>query len=139
LTPDETGSMQKLTAEDPAALVSAYHREEGVPGIAAGYRINREQVYQILRFTRKHGTLPFLQRPGRRPQPPPWDAVLVVLLYRRTSKLGPRDPSRHIATGTGRVIPHTMIYRILCERGLIMAQKRLPPRPKGSAWSGSMP
>lgn len=35
LTPDETGRMQKLTADDPAAIVSAYHRGDGVPAFAA--------------------------------------------------------------------------------------------------------
>lgn len=116
--------MQKLAADDPAAIVTAYHRCDGVPVIAARHRFSRERVYQILRYARVHGHPPVLQRPGRRAHPPPWDAVFLVLIYRRLYQLGPVTLSRRIATETDRVIPHTMIYRLLRERGLITAQKR---------------
>ncbi|NLX48622.1 MAG: hypothetical protein GXY82_01860, partial [Methanospirillum sp.] len=122
--------MQKLGADDPGEIVSSFRRGEDVSSIAARYHISRERVYQILRYTRIHGCPPVLQRSGRRPRPPPWDTVFLVLVYRRISQLGPCALSRHIVTGTGRVIPHTMVYRILRERGLMTAQKRKPSRPK---------
>jgi len=121
--------MQKLGADDPGEIVSSYHRGEDVSSIAARYHISRERVYQILRYTRIHGCPPVLQRPGRLPRPPPWDAVFVIPVYRRIAQIGPRALLRHIVTETGRVIPQTMLYRILRERGLITAQKRRPPRP----------
>ena len=122
--------MQKLAADDPGDIVSAYHRGDGVPDIAARYGISRERVYHILGYARIHGCPLVLQRPGQRPQPPPWDVVFLALVYRWLSQLEPRALSRYIATETGCVIPHTMIFRILRERGLITPQKRRPPRPK---------
>jgi len=122
--------MQKLAADEPGEIVSSYHRGEDVPSIAARYHVSSERVFQILRYTGTHGRPLVLQRPWRQPRPPPWDTVFLVLVSSRISQLGPRALSRHIVTGTGRVIPHTMVYRILRERGLMTAQKRKPSRPK---------
>lgn len=131
--------MHKLAAYDPGEIVSSYHRGESVPAIVARHGTSREQIYQIIRYTRLHGRPPVIHRPGRRPRPPPWDADFLVPVYRRIVQLVSRALSRHIATGTGRVIPCTMIYRILCENGSLRLRNDDRHDRHGSTLSGPMP